>query len=125
MWAWSSKPLLLRSFGTDFLTNAEPEDFLMAGLRDPVVLAFVFLSGLVIAITLGLVFLGRRASTRYSRWKTRTDGLPVMRLVCIEAGFYARHEAKLIRAGEDPAWLTFMQSAAEVESLDGTVDTAS
>jgi len=73
--------LLLRSFHADFLTYAEPEDFLMAGLRHPVVLAFVVLSVLILAIAMGVVRLGRRLSGLYDRWRSRSDARPGMRFI--------------------------------------------
>jgi hypothetical protein len=121
--------LLLRSFRTDFLTYAEPEDFLMAGLRHPIVLLFVALSVLVLFAVLWAGRLGERLSSTYARW--RSDASTLRRLLRKAAGVvlvgyyfflftlnYARHEAQAIRAGEEPLIrLEFQQHGADPNLL--------
>jgi len=129
--------LLLRAFGTDFLTYAEPEDFLMAGLRHPVVLGFVVLSVCCMGVGLCIVMIARRASKRYDEWKTKGENIPVRKWIrrCGMVGgalyyfymftaIYARHEAEGVRRGEEtPCRLTFVQgiTSAETGPLEGYV----
>ena len=105
--------LLLRSFHIDFLTYAEPEDFLMAGLRHPVVLGFVVLSVAIPAMGLGIMLLGQRFSARFTAWRAAASpARKMLRMVAPPLGaiyyfffctqLYSAHEAKLIRAGEEP-----------------------
>lgn len=107
--------LLLRAFDTDFLTYAEPEDFLMAGLRHPMLLAFVALSVLIFAALLWFVRVGSRLSNVYAAWRDRTgsfSGVQLLRRVIPYFGvayyffvftqFYAAHVAEEIRRGEEP-----------------------
>ncbi len=116
--------LLLRSFHTDFLTYAEPEDFLMAGLRHPVVLGFIVLSAAIPALGLGLMMLGQHFSERFTAWRAAASpARRRLRLIAPPLGalyyfffctqLYSTHEAKLIRAGEEPrVRLEFQQFGA-------------
>jgi len=116
--------LLLREFHTDFLTYAEPEDFLMAGLRHPVVLGFVALSVAIMSGILWGVGLGTRLSARLAAWRERAGAFRrLLRRVAPFAGgayyfflftmIYANYHAKAIRAGEEPRMrLEFQQYGA-------------
>lgn len=107
--------LLLRAFGTSFLTYAEPEDFLMAGLRHPIVLAFVGLSVALLGVVVWFVRVGSRLSKAYAAWRDRTGSFAVVQFLRRVAPyllvgyyffhftqFYASHVAAAIRAGEEP-----------------------
>ena len=127
--------LLLRSFHTDFLTYAEPEDFLMAGLRHPVVLGFVVISGAMPAFGVGIMLLGQRFSERFAQWRAQAS--PLRRMVRIVGPtllatsyfffctqLYSEFEAKAIRAGEEPrVRLEFQQfgAAANTASPEGNI----
>ena len=123
--------LLLRSFHTDFLTYAEPEDFLMAGLRHPIVLLFVALSLLILFAALGAGRLGQRLSSTYARWRSHHGSSTLRQLIRRVAGVvlvgyyffvftqgYSGHEAQAIRAGEAPLIrLEFQQCSADPNLL--------
>lgn len=106
--------LLLKNFGADFLTFAEPEDFLMAGLRHPMVLAFVALSIGLLAAMLWFVRTGTRIWNAYAAWRDRTGSFTVIKLArrvvpylavayyfFIFTSVYASHVADEIRSGEE------------------------
>jgi len=125
--------LLLRSFQTDFLTYAEPEDFLMAGLRHPVVLVFVLLSVLILFTVLWAVRFGTRFSARYAAWRSHAGRFTAMRVVrqvvpifavcyyfLVFSQIYARHEAQAIRAGEQPLIRVEFQQYGAVPSVSPT-----
>jgi hypothetical protein len=122
--------LLLREFHTDFLTYAEPEDFLMAGLRHPVVLAFVALSVGIMAAMYSVVRFGSSVSKRYAAWRDRAGSFVAIRFARQVAPFaavayyffaftqfYAGHHAKAIRSGEEPlVRLQFLQFGTDSSS---------
>lgn len=122
--------LLLREFHTDFLTYAEPEDFLMAGLRHPVVLAFVALSVGIMTATFSVVRFGTSVSRRYAAWRDRAGSFEAIRFVRHVAPLaavvyyffaftqiYAGHHAKAIRSGEEPrVRIQFLQSGTDLSS---------
>lgn len=122
--------LLLREFHVDFLTYAEPEDFLMAGLRHPVVLAFVGASIGMIAAMLWAVRWGTAVSERYAAWRDRSGSLPLVNLVRRAAPFaaviyyfftftriYAGYHADAIRSGEEATMrLEFQHYSATPDS---------
>ncbi|HLG95125.1 MAG TPA: hypothetical protein VKX49_02305 [Bryobacteraceae bacterium] len=81
--------LLLREFRTDFLTYAEPGDFLMAGLRHPVVLAFVALSVGIMAATFSVIRFGTSVSKHYAAWRHRAGSFVAIRFVRQVAPFAA------------------------------------
>jgi hypothetical protein len=101
-----------REFGVDILQFAQISDFLLAAIRNPIVLTFCVLSVGVLASAVALNVVWMQRSTAYAERVARYNARPVSRLIdqamslFIVVGYfliftkaYARHTARQIQAG--------------------------